>query len=122
MTTSSNYDNCASAIEVLTIKYPSMATSIPRNVSKDYRYSFFVKLIGGNNVNVVVQISYDGEEWFTDSATRYLNIPPELVTDRSVLTADHYACFARIAATTNTTIPGELIAVFQSQKFHGGFI
>jgi hypothetical protein len=111
-------DHCADAKTIperLILSAPFTASET-RNVSEFKRYTFFIKLITGNNINLAVQISYDGREWFTDSLTKTLNLPPLLITDRAVLSADHFSCFARIAATSRTG-PGELLIVLQGQIF-----
>ncbi|HEY3426843.1 MAG TPA: DUF6385 domain-containing protein [Negativicutes bacterium] len=109
-------DHCADAetiLERLSVSAPFTASET-RNVSDFKRYTFFIKLITGNNISVAVQISFDGREWFTDSLTQTLNFPPLLATDRVVLSATHYSCFARIA-TAPKTGPGELLIVLQGE-------
>lgn len=105
--------SCNFCLEILNVSH-SLATSMPRNVSLEQRYSFFVKLISGNDIDVFIQTSYDGKEWFIDSPVRTLNRPPLFTTDRVVLMADHYACLARIGANPRENLPGKLQIVFQA--------
>ena len=104
-----------SETEILVVNHLLVA-SRPQYIGQKYSFTFFVKLIAGNDISVVLQISPDSKEWFIDGAWQTLNTPPLYTTDRTILTADHYAFFARVAATPRDG-NGQLAIILQSKQF-----
>ncbi|VBB05252.1 Hypothetical protein LUCI_0459 [Lucifera butyrica] len=106
---------CVTDSEILDVRQ-TVSPAKPHNITGLFRFSFFIRILCGPAVRVYVQTSYNCKDWFLDSTIITLTPPPLLITDRVVLTADHYACFARVTAEMRGQ-PSKVLVVFQSQPY-----